>query len=518
MLAVLNAVVHSEPPALPEPARGAESAIRRALMKRAEDRFSSAAEFAAALRTPSEPAAPARPSTRRLMVLPFKMLRPDEETGFLAASLPDAIATALSGIGSLQVRSSAAAARFASEVPDLERIAQEAGVDVVLTGTLLRAGSQLRAATQLLEVPHGALVAAHTAQGSTEDVFHLQDELVRRIVDALHVPLTAGEDRALRQSAPEASGAYELYLRANVVGQGFKNTGQARDLYLECLRLDPNYAPAWARLGRCYRLLAKYEGNPGVNVPLAEQAFAEALRLQPELDLAHSLFAQLEADLGRPAQAMSRLLELFACHPQSAELAAGLVYACRLCGLLDESLAFHREVRRLDPLLPTSVAHTLFQSCDFRGSLEVNTADLGYIDAAAFAALGDHEEALRRTAPNRFAGFPPLPHAYVASLHHLLRGRTEECVVIMDRAFETFLLGPEEALYMTRQYARCGVVAQALERLEGIAGKGWANAEWLLRDPWFAPLHTEPKFAESIERIRANRLQSLAVFQRIRGK
>lgn len=88
----------------------------------------------------------------------------------------------------------------------------------------------------------------------------------------------------------------------------------------------------------------------------------------------------------------------------------------------------------------------------------------------------------------------------------------------MDRAFDTFLLGPEEALYMVRQYSRCGAVAQALTRLEVIVGRGWANAEWLLRDPWFAPLHGEPKFAGSIERIRSNRSQSLAVFQGFRGK
>src|SRR5205814_6521416 len=93
----------------------------------------------------------------RLVVLPFRVLRPDPETDFLAFSLPDAIATSLSGIGSLIVRSSAIAARFAGESPDLKALAVEADIDRVVMGTLVRSGDQLRAAAQLVEAPGGTL-------------------------------------------------------------------------------------------------------------------------------------------------------------------------------------------------------------------------------------------------------------------------------------------------------------------------------------------------------------------------
>ena len=86
--------------------------------------------------------APARPT--RLIVLPFRMLRPDAETDFLAFSLPDAITASLSGLQSLVVRSSIAASRFSGDVPDPKRLAEEADVDAVLTGSLVRAGDQLR--------------------------------------------------------------------------------------------------------------------------------------------------------------------------------------------------------------------------------------------------------------------------------------------------------------------------------------------------------------------------------------
>jgi TolB-like protein len=123
------------------------------------------------------------------MVLPFRILKSDEQTDFLAFSLPDAITCSLSGLESLVARSSLAASRYKSETPDLRAIATEAQVDVVVTGTLVRAGNQLRVFTQLVEAPGGTLLGSHTAQASLGDVFQIQDELAQRIVNSLSLPL-----------------------------------------------------------------------------------------------------------------------------------------------------------------------------------------------------------------------------------------------------------------------------------------------------------------------------------------
>ena len=112
---------------------------------------------------------------KRLIVLPFRVLRSDPETDFLAFSLPDAIAASLAGLSSLVVRSSLAAARFAGAVLDLREIAKEVDVDTVLTGTLLRAGTQLRLTTQLVEAPSGTLIWSKASQVELRDIFQLQD-------------------------------------------------------------------------------------------------------------------------------------------------------------------------------------------------------------------------------------------------------------------------------------------------------------------------------------------------------
>jgi DNA-binding winged helix-turn-helix (wHTH) protein len=120
---------------------------------------------------PADSQTVARPPRTRLVVLPFRILRPDPETDFLASSLPDAIAASLSGLESLLVRSTVAAARFASEAPDLRAIAETLDVNVVLVGSILRGDGRLRITTQLVEAPGGALVWTHTAEASLERMF-----------------------------------------------------------------------------------------------------------------------------------------------------------------------------------------------------------------------------------------------------------------------------------------------------------------------------------------------------------
>ena len=227
VLDVLHATVHEQPPALTgSPVVAAvDRVIRRALAKRPADRPSSADVMSAELRevrgVESDKTPALAQALTRVVVLPFRVLRPDPDSDFLAFSLPDAIATSLSGIGSLVVRSSAMAVRFAgSEAVDLKDLAAEADVDCVVMGTLLRSGDQLRATVQLVEAPGGTLLTSHTVQSSLGELFGMQDEIARRVVDALSLPL-ATRIGSPAPDAPNNAQAYELYLRANELGRTY---------------------------------------------------------------------------------------------------------------------------------------------------------------------------------------------------------------------------------------------------------------------------------------------------------
>src|SRR5262249_41566790 len=157
-----------------------------------------------------------------------------------------------------------------------------------------------------------------------------------------------------------------------------KQWNVARDLYQQCVEADPRYAPAWARLGRIHHVMSKYlpTGTPDGLVQ-AEAAFRRALGVNPDLTMAHKLLPQLEVDLGRAHDAMVRLTER--ARTADPELLAGLVSACRYCGLLDASVAAHGRALDLDPRIRTSVGHTWFLQADYERVSTARAAEYPYV-------------------------------------------------------------------------------------------------------------------------------------------
>ncbi len=276
--------------------------VHRALSREPQERYASAEAMAADLRGTLqmdgiETQAQAR-ALRRIIVLPFRMLRPSEDIQFLAYSLPEAITVSLAGLENLVVRSSIVASRFATDAPDLQKIAKEAEVDVVLTGALLSVGERLRITTQLIEAPSGTLLWSHSSQATNRELLDLHDDLVRRVVESMLPSLTAQEHQSLQQDRPASPTVYQLYLQANEFSRQWENLPGAIEMYERCVGLDPLYAAAWARLGRARWLCDKYNEGSLERLGAADEAFQTALRLNPDLTLAHNLYTHVQMSDG----------------------------------------------------------------------------------------------------------------------------------------------------------------------------------------------------------------------------
>ena len=520
----IHATLSEQPPAVTGSAAvaAADRVIRRGLAKRAAERFESAAEFAAALRPliglVDSSEAPRAHAVTRLVVLPFRMLRPDPEIDFLPFSLADAIASTLSGMGSLVVRSSMTASAFAAADLDLKRLASEAEVDVVLMGTMLRIGQQLRVQAQLVAVPEGTILWSESPQIAMGDLFQLQDDLSRRLVASLSLPLTAREHKQLGRDVPANARAYELFLRAN---QHFYHPIEwtiARDLYVECLREDPAYAPAWARLGRCYRLTAKFISNSEAevdqNMKRADEAFRRALELSPDLAIAHNLYTFLEADIGRATDAVVRLIEQAQMRRSDPEVYAGLVHACRYAGLLEESREAYKRASALDPNVPTSVAQTYWMLGQYEGALSEKFGGFtfGYVRGLALASVGRTDEAIRHLREREEGARDTMGRAYLFALRSLLEGRTDDTLATLTDSFVRLNVDPESRYYLARTLARAGATDRALADLEWVVDRGFNCYHVLLRDPWFDSLRGNPAFGAVLRRAEAGYREAVRRF------
>jgi eukaryotic-like serine/threonine-protein kinase len=525
---VLYAVLHHEPPPLSGSIEieALGRVIRRAIAKKSEERYPSARQMADAIEAvPLHCGALSETRTHtvaRLIALPFRVLKSDEETDFLAFSLPDAISSSLSGVNSLIVRSSLMASRFAGET-DSRKIAADADVDAILTGSLIRVGKQIRVTCQLAEAPSGSLIWSDTATSSIDDLFKIQDELSQRILQSLVRPLSERERRSLRGETPGSAKAYEYYLRANQLAsvRSADSMRIAREFYARCLEEDPHYAPAWAKQGRVLHFLEKFSGNPAGMREQSDAAFRKAFAINPDLAIAHNLYTLIECDAGRGLQAMVRLLERARFRRNDPELFAGLVQACRYCDKCQASIAAHEMARFYDPHIETSVVHTLFVLGEYEKVAALPDTQVGhYIDCAALAALGDEQKALQRLMERIRAGqakgvFQPI----MEMLRAYLQGNREECLRLMECEESPSLacMDPEALYYVARQLAKIGEDEKAIELLLRVIEGGYLCATGLKRDPWLADLHRAPQFDELMRMATQRSQQAHEAFAKADG-
>jgi tetratricopeptide (TPR) repeat protein len=382
----------------------------------------------------------------------------------------------------------------------------------------------LRAAAQLVEAPGGTLIASHTVHASLGNLFQLQDDIARRIVDALALPLGGGTTSPL-PDAPGNARAYELYLRGNELARNYATLPQARDLYERSVALDPTFAPAWAGLGRCYRVIGKFVAPTPDSRQQAEDALRRALELNPRLTLAHKFYANLESDLGRAEQAIVRLLNEATRHGNDPELFAGLVHACRYCGLFDESLAAHAEARRLDPNIETSYAQTILMTGDIdrllaaaESAARSGGGDSG-IQVIGLGLAGRLEEARTGLAEMRKQPQIPMFDFWVVHLSAWLDRRAPEMLEMLG-AFKPLTIFEDPEAIFQEGWLLCDVGEHALglQYLERALAGGYFVSPTLRERPQFARLRGTAEFDALIADAEAGRQRALAAFREAGGE
>ena len=266
--------------------------------------------------------------------------------------------------------------------------------------------------------------------------------------------------------------------------------------------------------GAVHRVLAKY-GDEQIEPSLerAREAFERAFSFNPDLPVAHHLYTFFELDhLGRAEQAMTRLLRCVRLMPNDPDLYAGLVAACRYCGLLDASVAADRRAHQLDPTVLTSVENTwmlLSNEEQLRG-----VADKGAL--FYFLCLHDRLDEARRLARELHLVATPVEQVFLRAVEAAVDGRADEIRSIVNQMRQKGFRDPEGWAYSALVLARAGAHEDALDLLDEAVDAGYTCPD-LRFQPWSKVLHGHERFERAMARAVQARDRAAEAFRAADG-
>jgi TolB-like protein/Flp pilus assembly protein TadD len=291
---------------------------------------------------------------KSIAVLPFENLSEDKANGYFAEGIQDEILTRLAKIGALKVISRTSTQHYASNPTNLPEIAKQLGVANILEGSVQRAGDAVHINVQLIHAATDDHLWAEIYNRKLDDIFGVEGEVAGAIADALNAKLSGAEAAALAKKPTDNAAAYEAYLRGralNLAGAGYANSRLAAAAYAEAVRLDPQFAAAWAQLaivtGYMYFNNVDTDKYTAQSVKLASDT---ALRLQPQLDEAQlaqaSYLYRVQRDFAGAEKTAAALVQQSPNNNRALQM-LGLVE--RRQGLWEPSLAHMQQAAALDP-------------------------------------------------------------------------------------------------------------------------------------------------------------------------
>jgi TolB-like protein len=522
--AVLTAHLMHEPPSLSDKGPGVaalEPVVRRALSKNPEERFpdmnafAEAIEAAAAPKSTGETQEGAKPG---LVVLPFDNLSPDPDNEYFSDGLTEEVIADLSQIHALRVISRTSAMRLKATDKDVATIARELNVRYVLEGGVRKAGDRLRITARLIDAPADDHLWSERFTGTVDDVFEMQEQVARAIVEALRVRISPAEDEALTRRPIADPRAYESYLRARHEAWSFSAEGLERATrYIEtALEIVGENELLLGTLGHITAMHVEsgVANDPGTLLRLSEIA-SRIFALNPDATRGHWLRMFLSFQRGDMAAAIASGNAALAADPNDPDVLIVMSYVLanagrtrRATGLLDRAV----EVDPLTPvtqLLPGFVAvlEGRYEAAlePYRKAWEMDPESpftgVFYGWALAYARAPEAIPFLDQVA-DRIGGGPFA--AWARALARALEGDRAGVEAAVTPEFEGAGRGSQSfARAVADVWALAGYADRALEWLSRAVELGLINEPFLGEHAWFLdPIRDDPRFELIMARVR----------------
>jgi len=456
---------------------------------------------------PSTPVADAIPE-KSVAVLPFVDMSERHDQEYFSDGLADELIDALTKVPQLRVPARTSSFSFKGKAVTVGEIARTLGVSHVLEGSVRKSGDHVRITAQLVRADSGFHLWSQTYDRNVRDVFAVQDDIAKAVTDELKLALVGTGRTAARQTANIE--AYNLYLQAQyrVARDTVPDLEQAVQLYEEALKLDPNYAAAWAGLAACHtRRVANGLDTTGAGYRKATAAATRAIELAPQLVDGYVTLAsakmQYELDWKGLAAALDKVAVLDPNNPLAEEMRGHLAVAT---GRMSDALAHFRRAVDLDPLnliarkylgrglhyaRRTAEAETLLRSAIVENE---RFSGLHYELGRTLLLKGDAKGALGafQAETDTFWSMFGLPLGYFANR------RLPEA----QAALQAQLAHPEGSEFQVAEtYGFFGNTEKAFEWLDRAVTQHDPGIIWLRRDALLSSLESDPRYPALLRRV-----------------
>ena len=304
-------------------------------------------------------------------MLAFEDLSPDGDREHFSDGISEEILNVLVRVEELDVTSRTSAFLYKGSQLRIPEIAAELRVRHVLEGSVRRAGDNIRITAQLIDAVDDTHLWSQTYDRplTVENVFEVQDDIARAIVDALGEVLGLTASVTETHAAPTSDvEAYDLYLQARRYYRGRVDFASAESLLIDAVRRDPEFAEGWAQLAAVIEVAFAYESEMSFRPQLVHEYTGRALMLNPENALAHAVqgLAVLDTQIAGEhfvsidwALALSRLARALELDPENTEALNWIGWAYSAVGELEQAQESFRRCGRLDPIHSACFANTV---------------------------------------------------------------------------------------------------------------------------------------------------------------
>lgn len=459
------------------------------------------------------------PRIRSLAVLPFSNDDPSKE--YLSDGLTEGLIDSLSELSDVRVISRTSTFRYKHREIEPQKVAQELGVDALVTGRVLQQGNTLSVSAELVDARQDRHLWGEQYNRNLADTLAVQQEITKAISEKLRLNLTGEEKARLEKRHTENPEAHQLYLlgRYHADKATPDDLNKAVDYFQQAIAKDPADALAYAGLADSYNILgALTYRSPGETFPKAKAAATKALEIDETLSEAHAAlgYAAWYYDWDWPTaeREFKRAIEL---NPNSAVVHSRYAECLVMRLRFDESIAESRRARELDPLSPQIailfayvylVAHRYDESiAEGQRALELEPdsslprSGLG----AAYFFKGEHERAFAEYEKLRGQLGSVNPDNQNAGAFlgwfDAISGRRADALKMAKEYEEASARSYIDFYFVAQIYSGLGDKDQAFRYLEKSYQEHSNQMPWLAADLWWYPLHSDPRYKDLLHRI-----------------